>query len=373
VTHIQSFSSVEAARSNPTVLGDLDGVNGLIWLGTYVLVDGKFLALFGVLFGAAFTLFADRAEIANRSPALLHYRRMAVLFVLGLLHAYLLWYGDMLVSMAVCGSLAFLYRGLTPGRQLTAGILVFAIGGLLWVLLSWSWLSGPDALARAELQWAPPADAIAWEIERYRGGWLEQMDHRVPAAFTATTAALATRGLWQLTGLMLMGGALFRVGILSGTWSGRFYAAMAGAGFGVGVPLVLLGVRDSFAHGWDLREFRLVGAQLNFWGGAFIAFGWIGLIISISSRWALEPVAAVGRMALTNYLLQSVICTTIFYGHGLGLFGKVDRLGQLGIVIGVWLFQMSWSVWWTRSVGLGPMEWLWRCLTYGRWIPMLQV
>jgi uncharacterized protein len=364
-THIQSFYSVSAARANPTVLGDLQGVAWPIWLGTYVLADGKFLTVFGVLFGASWAMLADRAEAAGEAAARLHYRRMAILFSLGVLQAYLLWYGDMLVSMAVCGALAFLYRGLAPVRQLTVGLVIFGIGAVLWATLSSPWLSGADAFSKAAAEWAPSAHAIAWETSRYRGGWLEQMDHRVPAAFTATTSALATRGLWQLTGLMLVGSALFRLGVLSGTRSRRFYAAMAATGFGLGVPLILYGVHDSFAHGWDLREFRLVGAQVNLWGGACVAAGWIGLVLLLSRVWALAPLGAVGRMALTNYLAQTLICTTLFYGHGFGLFGRVDRVGQLTIVLGVWALQLVLSVWWLKAFALGPMEWLWRYLTYG--------
>src|SRR5262249_58185610 len=101
------------------------------------------------------------------------------------------------------------------------------------------------------------------------------------------------------------------------------------------------GLWRSFTTKWDVLDFVLISQQLHYWGNLFVALGWTALVMLLcQSGRSLRPVAAVGRMALTNYLLQSVICTTIFYGHGLGLFGRVDRAGQLAIVVGVWVFQL---------------------------------
>src|SRR5688572_18021216 len=112
--NVQSFAMPSAARLNPAVQGDLDPASWWVWLATYVLADGKFIAVFAMLFGAGIVLQARRAEDRGRAPGPLHYRRMAVLLVLGLLHAYLVWYGDWLVPLAVCGAVAFPYRALSP-------------------------------------------------------------------------------------------------------------------------------------------------------------------------------------------------------------------------------------------------------------------
>ena len=367
LTHIQSFAFVSTARANPAVSGDLSGAGWWIWLGTYVLADGKFLSVFSVLFGAALVLVADRSERAGVSAARVHYRRMGILFGVGLAHAYLLWWGDILVSMAVCGSLAFLYRGLAPARMLGLGIGLVVVGGILGTTLSWSSLSQD----LGEISWAPAADPIGWEIGRYRGSWLDQMDHRVPAAFAYATSSLGSYGLWQLTGLMLVGGALFRLGVLSASRPTRLYLGMAIVGFGLGIPLMLWGVSDGLVHGVDEHAFRLVGRQWSFWGGLLVAAGWIGLVMLLCRRgWRPRPLAAAGRLALTNYLGQTVICTTIFYGHGLGLFGRLDRVEQLEVVAAIWVFQLVASTWWLRFFSLGPVEWAWRCLTYGRLFPV---
>jgi uncharacterized protein len=97
----------------------------------------------------------------------------------------------------------------------------------------------------------------------------------------------------------------------------------------------------------------------------------MGIVMLVCRRgWAPGPLAAVGRMALTNYVLQTVICTTLFYGHGLGLFGRVDQLGQLAIVVGTWGVQLGLSVWWLRQFGLGPLEWISRSLIQDRRVPL---
>ena len=170
-----------------------------------------------------------------------------------------------------------------------------------------------------------------------------------------------------MTGLMLMGMALFKLGVLSAARSRAFYLRMAGLGFGAGLLLIALGLWRSTAMGWDLLDFVLVSQQLQYWGNLFVALGWVALVMLLCQRgWPLRSVEAVGRMALTNYLLQSVICTTIFYGHGLGLFGRVDRAGQLAIVVAIWAFQLIASSVWLRYFAVGPVEWLTRWLVFRR-------
>src|SRR3989442_8579153 len=193
------------------------------------------------------------------------------------------------------------------------------------------------------------------------------MGHRVPAAWEMQTWSLVTHFLWQMAGLMLIGMALFKLGILSAARSRVFYRILAALGFGAGVVLNLLGLWRSFATGWDLVDFALVSQQLHYWGNLLVGLGWVGLVMLLCQHgWQLGFVAAVGRMALTNYLLQTLICTTIFYGHGLGLFGRVDRAGQFLIVLGVWAFQLLASSAWLGYFALGPVEWVLRWLVYGR-------
>ena len=366
--HIQLFAFPSLARWNPTAYGDLSGLNWWVWLVVALFADGKFITIFAMLLGVSIVMLAgdsgERVVPAWRA----HMRRMLVLLILGLLHAHLLWYGDMLVPLALSGTVVFFARRLSAGKLLVLGASVFAVGSILSFTLTWSTAqSDPAALSAWRAQWTPRPEMIALEISQYRSGWAEQMAHRVPAALDTETSYFVTHLFWQTAGLMLIGMGFFKAGVLSAVRSRAFYVRMGVVGFGIGVLLNVLGIRRSLATGWDLLDFALVSQQLHYWGNLFVALGWTALVMLLCQRgWPLRSLAAVGRMALTNYLLQSVICTTIFYGHGLGLFGRVDRAGQLPIVIGIWAFQLLASRAWLGYFTVGPVEWLTRWLVFGR-------
>lgn len=360
--HIQTFAMPLAARSNPTAYGDLGGFAGAVWLGTYVLADGKFIAVFAMLFGAGIAMLAARREAAGLSAALPHYRRMTALGLVGLLHAYLLWYGDMLVAFALCGALVFLHRDLSPARLIVAGVVFLGVAPLVSSAVAWT---SPELVAHAALSESP--EAIARELATYRGGWLLQQGHRAPTAWEFQTSYLVFRGVWQTSGLMLLGMGLFRLRVLTGERPGRWYLALAAGGFGAGIPLMLAAVRRSFAHSWDLHDRMLVGVHLDYWGNLLVGLGWLGVVLLFHRR-GLVPhaVVAVGRTALSNYLLATLLCTTVFYGHGLGLFGTVERPGQLVVVAAIWTVQLVASSWWLRRFAAGPLEWGLRWATNGR-------
>ena len=366
--HIQLFAFPSLARWNPTAYGDFRGLNWWVWLVTSLLADGKFITIFAMLLGVSIVMLAGEAGGRDVPAWRPHMRRMAVLLSLGFLHAYLLWYGDMLVPLALSGAIVFFARRLSPGKLLVLGGLSFAAAAVISVALTWSTAqSDPAALAAWRAQWTPRPATINLEIAQYRSGWLEQMAQRVPAALETETVSFVTRLLWQLMGLMLMGMGLFKLGVLSAVGSRTFYLWMAVIGFGAGMLLIALGIQRSYATKWDLLDLVLVSEPLHYWGNLLVALGWVALVMLLCQRgWPLRSVAAVGRMALTNYLLQSVICTTIFYGHGFGLFGRVDRAWQLAIVIGVWTFELLASSAWLRYFAVGPVEWLTRWLVFKR-------
>ena len=366
--HIQLFAFPSLARWNPTAYGDLAGLNWWVWLVNSILADGKFISIFAMLVGASILMMAggsgDRPVPAWRT----HARRMTALLLLGITHAYLLWYGDMLVALGLCGAVVFFARGLSPRSLLVLGGLVFATATALSLALTWSIAqSDPVGLFLWNEQWTPRPEVIAMEIAQYRGGWMEQMAHRVPAAWESQTWSFATRVFWQTAGLMLLGMALFKLGVLTGRRSQAFYLRMAFIGFGVGGLLIALALRRSFATQWDLLDYVLVSQELKYWGNLLVALGWIAVVILVCQRnWPVRLLAGVGRMALSNYLLQTLICTTIFYGHGLGLFGQIDRAGQFAIVIGIWAFQLAASNAWLTYFASGPVEWATRWFVFGR-------
>ena len=370
VMNIQFFAMPGAAYMNPLAYGDLTGANWLVWFIGHVFFDSKFMTIFSLLFGAGIVLFSTRGEAKGRG-ATLHYRRMFWLLVIGLVHAYAIWAGDILVLYAICGMLVYLLRRLDAVPLIGIGVLALVAGSGIWLLMAWSvqfW--PPEAVAKIVSEdWLPPAENLAREIAIYRGSWWTQMQERVPTSLAFQTMLLVMWGLWRAGGLMLIGMGLYKLGIVTGERSPSFYARMSAIGLAGGLPLILIGVSRNFAANWAFSYSFFAGSQFNYWGSLLLSGGFIGLVMLAVRTGALPPLttrlAAVGRMAFTNYLMHSIICTTIFYGHGLGLFGRVSRLGQAAVVAGIWIFQLIVSPIWLRHFHFGPFEWLWRSLTYG--------
>src|SRR6185436_10582381 len=171
--NVQSFAMPSDAYMNPTAWGDLSGANGAVWLVTHVFGEEKFMSILSMLFGAGIVLIAQRSgEYATR----IHVRRMAVLIVFGLLHAYLLWSGDILFTYGVCGLFAYLARNASPRRLIAGGLLLHAVSSLVFVCFGWLLWSAPAnvvADVRESFWQSSPAD-VARELAAFRGGWTQQ-------------------------------------------------------------------------------------------------------------------------------------------------------------------------------------------------------
>ena len=375
VMNIQSFSMIGAAYLNPTAFGDLNGGNYAVWLLSHVFTDQKFMTIFSMLFGAGIVLMTSRREAATGRSAGVHYRRMGLLLLIGLLHAYLLWYGDILNTYAMCGFIVYLCRRWRPGTLIVIGLMSVAFASGLALLFHWSvpyWPS--ENLEYALGWWTPSNDAVAEEIATYRGGWSAQFAHRFWTALFFQTMLFLIENVWRTGGLMLVGMGLFKLGVFSAKRSSRTYVMMIGAALFVGIPIILYGVRRNFGAEWDFESCFYLGGQFNYWASILVSLGWVGAVMlvcrhDVATKLA-QALAAVGQMAFTNYLMQTVICTTIFYGHGFGLFGKVERTWQILIVFAVWIVLLVLSPLWLRYFRFGPAEWLWRSLTYMKAQPM---
>jgi uncharacterized protein len=371
VMNIQSFSMVLAAYFNPVALGPPSPADFAVWAATHLFADQKFITIFSMLFGAGLVLLTRRVEARGGRPAVVHYRRMAGLLLFGLLHAYLLWYGDILVTYAICGALVYPARTLKPRPLLIAGVLMASVASFLAIgggLTMESWPAEDKEMVRQVYQ--PDADHIARETAAFRGGWSDQFPVRAEYTRDYLMFELWIFSVWRVTGMMLFGMALLKLGILTGERPRRFYMGLAAAGFGLGLPLIAWGLTRNIAANWSLQHAFFVGAQWNYWGSMLVALGWIGLVITLwqSDRapGLVGRLAAVGRMAFSCYILETLICTTIFYGHGFGLFGRVTRPQQIVICVAIWALLVLIAPVWLRHLRFGPLEWLWRALTYGR-------
>jgi uncharacterized protein len=375
VMNVQSFANIDATYLNPTAYGDFSGINRWIWVAGHLLFDLKFISVFSILFGAGIVLMTARVESRGGSAARLHYRRTFWLLAIGAIHAYLLWHGDILVVYALCALLAYLFRRLTPGRLIVVGLVFFSVSSLIYLFFGWSLPYWPrEAVRETMMSWAPDIDSIDREIAAYRGGFSDQLSHRVPMSLFMHTGLFLMLFFWRTMGCMLLGMGLFKWGVLTGERSSRFYQKLIAVGWLIGFPLVIIGLVMHFRHDFSFFYSMFHGYQFNYWGSVFVAVGYIGLMMlycrhAVPGR-IMHALSSVGRMALTNYLFQTVCCGFVFYGHGLGLFSSIDRPGQILIVVCIWILQLTLSPVWLRYFRFGPVEWLWRSLSYGHRPPM---
>ena len=139
----------------------------------------------------------------------------------------------------------------------------------------------------------------------------------------------------------------------------------------------MYGVHQDIAVGWEFRNAFFIGYQYNYWASMLVSLGWVGAAMlvyqSATLRPFTQPIAAVGRMAFSNYIFDTVVCTTIFYGFGFGMFGKISRVTQIEVVMAIWIAQLILSSIWMRHFQFGPLEWLWRSLTYWKRQPFRKV
>jgi uncharacterized protein len=183
-------------------------------------------------------------------------------------------------------------------------------------------------------------------------------------------------GLWRCTGLMLIGMGLMKAGVLSGMKSRGFYGVLALAGYGFGLPIVVLGAVHSVRGDFDIVGQFLVGMNANYIGSVPVALGHIGVVmLACRSRWGAVlagTIGAAGRTALTNYLAQTFIGCGLFCGWGMGLFGSLSRADLWLIIVPVWVAQVALSMVWLKRFRFGPAEWVWRSLTYAKAQPLLR-
>ncbi len=362
------------------VLGVDPGLAGLDaasdWLIRAV-AEGKFYPLFSMLFGAGFALMLERAE-ARQAPFWgLYLRRLLVLLVFGAIHMLLVWAGDILLIYALCGFMMVLLFRKTPTGRLWKWAVAFIV---LPVVLMWMgalaiWGTQGDPALHESIMAGFEADAgalqervaVAAEVHA-AGSWVENVGQRLSdARFT-----LANFVFWvpPILGYFLIGRWLIATGRLVRPDQHRlFFRRWRSRGLIVGLPLAVLGA--SLLHGanWSIPTPSVaVGVSATTVGALFLSLAYLSMVTLASDR--LRFLAPAGRMALTNYLLQSLFWTWTFYGHGLGLWGQLPRATHIVVVLAFFAAQVVLSIWWMRHFRYGPAEWLWRSLIYLRRQPM---
>jgi len=361
-----------SAYINPTSFENLDGYDFYVWLLSHVFADQKFMAIFSMLFGASVIMISQKARKEQLRSSDLQYRRFIFLGLIGIAHAYLLWMGDILLLYAICGLLMFIFRSKNTSTQIKAGIIFLVIGSAISLLIGYTvplWEPGEYDATVSDI-WNPPIEEQNQEIDYYTSSWERQMLIRAPQAFDMQTTVFIFQNFWRIAGCMLIGMALYKRRVFKLKQSKRYYLKMVAYGLGIGLPLVIVGTMLDFQYDWDFRLSFFYFSQFNYWGSVLMAIGYIGIVMlfckSSTRTFLAKRMADVGRMALSNYLMQSIICTYIFYGHGFALFGDIDRSVQALIVLGIWIVQIAFSSLWLSYFKFGPFEWVWRSLTYGK-------
>ena len=392
--NMSSFA-MPLAYSDPTVYGGNDVWNRLVFNLSYVFANQKMMALFSILFGASVMLVTQNLERKGKSPFWYHYIRNFWLLAFGFLHSILLWSGDILMVYAACSFALYWLRKMSPQWQFGIGLAIFLLPALSNFVVG----NSIQSLEYADRQYlksymAVSEEDIEEEIEYFRGSYASQFAYRLGIdsedddsygsyepkqdpyselqVLFELDAVIDYSG--RAFGMMLMGMAFYSWGILVGKRSDAFYKKMAVIGFGIGIPVAILGLFQLTVRDWDVLYASTYGLILNHIATPLIASGYIALIMLWSRSSLLSKLrthfAAAGRMALTNYISQSFISTLIFYGFGFGLFGYLDRVQQFLVILLVWAFQLMFSSWWLSRFQYGPLEWFWRVLSRWEWQPL---
>lgn len=385
--NIVDFAMPGYAYIDPHYYGGADGANWWTWATVYILADGKMRGLFTMMFGASTVLIAERAVASGESPARVHYARMASLFVIGMIHAYLIWAGDILVLYSVCGAAMFAFWRLRPRVLLAIGVgllvVKLALGmsfyGAVGRLEAAAQAPGaaPPAMhawQKARTEMAPPPESAVEDLKAYRGNWLDAYRARASFAWVMQTQ-IAIISIPDTLALIAIGMALYRLGFFSGQWSRQRYAQVVVAGLAT-LPFYVLLVRwIESTHFSPVTLLATEAIQLSVLRPS-LSLAWASVVIlfvqSGNLGWLAERLAATGRMAFSNYLGTSIVATLIFNGYGLGWFGYLERWTLYPVVAGFWLAMLLWSKPWLARFRYGPLEWAWRSLARWRFQPMLR-
>jgi uncharacterized protein len=388
------------AYFDPTNSGGATGWNLTAWWMNTLFFEGTMRGMFSMLFGAGILLFTGRSSEKQQGSEVtdLFFRRLWWMLIFGIIHCYLLlWDGDILFCYAIVGMFAFSFRRLAP-KQLMIGTMVILFIATAWNVKDYFQVRNTFEASTAaslkkeqgqslseketaaiekwtqkvkELKASP--DDLKKEMQARGQGYWSIMMHKEPVNIAAETFFVYRYNFLDTLAMMLMGMAFFKMGILSALKSRRFYLLMALIGYGIGIPI-------NYYEGWLTisQNFSVVSIYQS-WvtydlGRVATTCGHVGLIMLFIQSGFLpflqKSLAAVGQMAFTNYVSHSIICNVIFLGYGFSMYGKLQRYELYFIVVGIWVFQLIVSPIWLKYFRFGPLEWVWRSLTYWKLQPM---
>ena len=392
----------ETYKSDPT------NVNFWVSFVISIFFEGKMRALFAIIFGASVILFVKNKESYGSSAGWLFYRRMFWLVLFGLIHAHLiLWVGDILYVYGFCGMLIYPLRKVKPIYLVMAVPLAacfsFISGTLIYQHereIRIAYVDARAAVDGGKTLTEPQKRALEDWREIEKDYWPDRQyaneRTRMMKSDYSTVASLIRSLAWKdettylhaaildSLPLMLLGLGLYKWGFLTGKWSVKNYRWMTTAGYGVGLALAAYSFYDDFQYHPNIEaNLHLLELEPTPWIRLIYPFQRILIVLAHVSLVTLlyksgvfqglfRRLEAVGQMALTNYILQSIICTLCFFGYGLNFYGELQYYQLFYVVLTIWALQIIISPIWLRYFRFGPLEWVWRSLTYWKLQQFLQ-
>jgi uncharacterized protein len=395
--NIVGFGLPMPSYGDPTIAGGHTGINLYTWITANLLFEGTMRAIFSMLFGAGFIILTSRNEDrgAGLEVADVHYRRVIWLVIFGIIHAYLLlWTGEILFTYGLMGLFLFPFRKLAPRVLLIAGIVLISLGSL-WDILEHYTLKDTHQkaiiasaekekgneisleLTRALEKWEskvkdskPSPEIIKERIKSMHKGYFSIVKTLAPVNYRFHKTYPYRYDVFDVLSMMLIGMALFKMGIFSASKSYRFYWTLVIVGYAIGVTVNIFETKHVIDNNFSIMSFSESGTTYNL-GRLFTTMGHLGLIMLFCKSGILKFIssrlAAVGKMALTNYIMHTLICGIFFLGFGFSMFGKLERHELYYVVFSIWIFQMILSPLWLKRYNYGPLEWGWRYLIYKQW------
>ncbi len=380
--NIVAFGQPFTAYMWPTSwIGENGDPDNWLWVAQFVLVDGKMRGLFSLLFGVGLALFMDKAW-ERRQTRKLQARRLFFLLLFGLIHFYFIWRGDILVLYSISGLIGLAFLRWSARNLLVIGLLGYIIGGVLYVLM----MAMPYTIIQLQPAGDPKmAEMVAGFDEAQaealsddavesgiltEGNYFDFVHHNFTAHGTDPLFNLFFF-MFETLPLMLIGIGLYRAGMFSGALSRKKQLAWGWAGIitgGVLTLLIALSMRESLSYWGTVAAFTGFTHHIRL--PMVLGLAAVLAIYGASAKgWLAERLSAAGRAAFTNYLGTSMLMLLIFHPWAGGLWGELSRPELYLVVALAWAIMLLWSKPWLARYRYGPLEWLWRCMTYGKHFP----
>ena len=391
LVNILAFGLVSSAFLDPGIyLTPIGGIDYIVWAFIELSSEGAMRTLFSILFGAGVVLFVTGSTAKS---GWLHYRRNFWLLVFGLINAYIfLWPGDILVTYALSGFVLWFVRNWKARSLLILATFLILIGSLQNFAMKSTLEIARDAAEEMKIS-ISKGEEFSEETAEWAQGWIDYEEDNqaeidnIPNEIKKRTSSYSSAYEYNLEKanemiyfvlpfflfldalmMMVIGMALFKLGVLDGGRDIKFYIRMMCVGFLTGISINAYEVLLITNSNMDIIETNPYFRFTYHFGRLFMGLGYLGLVILLIKIEKLESLrfrlACVGRMALTNYLMHSVIALFIFTGAGLGLLGKFSWSQLYLFVLLIWVIQLYISPLWLKYFYFGPIEWLWRLLTY---------